>query len=173
MWCRVALLRTDVSEELIAWWWRWYFPRKRRFLQEPDGVTSQNTAFVIEKYWRLSQSTRHFENCGSKGWVSEYEYQVFDINIAQPKSWKKRKCICPEFMENSGFTIGHFIPTCQLPTHHMTLWVSDKTHEGNVIYKPMTNCLSHLDFDTENCLNIISTPNWEFTYFSYSTLRRF
>jgi hypothetical protein len=80
MWRRVALVRTDVSEEHIAsiirmqsirelgttlavnaivakkyrmlslflarwlfptWWWRWYVPLKRRFIQEPHGITSQ------------------------------------------------------------------------------------------------------------------------------------
>jgi hypothetical protein len=38
----VALLRADVSEELVhrflsPWWWRSQVPPKRRFLQEPDG----------------------------------------------------------------------------------------------------------------------------------------
>jgi hypothetical protein len=70
---RVALVRTDVSEELGAsifrvtrigelgtmlaaatflvhgllspWWWRRYVPPKRLFLQEPHGVTSQKTPF--------------------------------------------------------------------------------------------------------------------------------
>jgi hypothetical protein len=32
---------------LSPWWWRWYFPPKCWFLQEPHGVTSQRTAFFI------------------------------------------------------------------------------------------------------------------------------
>jgi hypothetical protein len=69
---RVTLVRTDVQEERSAsiitvtrigvlgtlaitsnvvpssrflshWWWRRYVPPKRRFLQEPHGVTSQKT----------------------------------------------------------------------------------------------------------------------------------
>jgi hypothetical protein len=76
MLCRVALVRTDVSEEHSAsiiratviselgtlavtiirrtlrintssWWWRLSFPPKHRFLQEPHGVTFQKTAFFI------------------------------------------------------------------------------------------------------------------------------
>jgi hypothetical protein len=60
MWHRGVLVTTDVSEERIAsttrvkttcelgpspWWRRRYVPPKRRFLQEPHGVTSQKTAF--------------------------------------------------------------------------------------------------------------------------------
>jgi hypothetical protein len=30
---------------ISLWWWRLYVPTKRRFLQEPHGVTSQKTAF--------------------------------------------------------------------------------------------------------------------------------
>jgi hypothetical protein len=62
---RVALVRTDISEGrsssqrgllvtanvvhrlLSPWWWRRYIPTKRRFLQEPHGVTSQRTAFFF------------------------------------------------------------------------------------------------------------------------------
>jgi hypothetical protein len=92
--CRVVLVRTSISEELIAsimtvksvselgttlaaiinwntlslsivqlllltvflacwlfspWWYRGYVPLKRRFLQEPHGVTSQKTAFFEER----------------------------------------------------------------------------------------------------------------------------
>jgi hypothetical protein len=39
---RVALVRTDVSEDFSA-----YFPPKRRLLQEPHGVTFQKTPFFI------------------------------------------------------------------------------------------------------------------------------
>jgi hypothetical protein len=45
---RVALVRTDVSEKHSASWrWRREIPPKRRFLQDPHGVTSQKTAFFI------------------------------------------------------------------------------------------------------------------------------
>jgi hypothetical protein len=69
---RVALVRTDVSEErsasfirvrrigeletialflvhriLSPWWRNRYVPPKRRFLQEPRGETSQKTPFFI------------------------------------------------------------------------------------------------------------------------------
>jgi hypothetical protein len=55
----VALVESDVSDERIAsffviarwflspWWWRWYVPPKRRFLQEPRSVTSQKREFFI------------------------------------------------------------------------------------------------------------------------------
>jgi hypothetical protein len=43
---RVALVRTDVSVERIASIVR----AKRRFLQEPDDVTSQKTAFIIRQF---------------------------------------------------------------------------------------------------------------------------
>jgi hypothetical protein len=70
MFHRVALVRTDVSEErstsiirvtrimrrllvtanvpsspLSPWWWRCYVPPKHRFFQEPHVITSQKTAF--------------------------------------------------------------------------------------------------------------------------------
>jgi hypothetical protein len=69
MWHHVARVRTDVSEEWIssiirleiiwelafilaswlfpAWWWSRYVPPKRRFLQEPHGVTSQETTLFM------------------------------------------------------------------------------------------------------------------------------
>jgi hypothetical protein len=42
MLCHVALVRTDVSEELNA-----YVPPKRRFLQEPHGVPSQKKTRIL------------------------------------------------------------------------------------------------------------------------------
>jgi hypothetical protein len=33
-----------------TWWWRRYIPQERRFLQDPDGVTSQKTAFFLTNY---------------------------------------------------------------------------------------------------------------------------
>jgi hypothetical protein len=69
MLCRVALVRINVAEEhsaciirvtriskltlliarqfLSAWWWRRYILLKRRFLEEPYGITSQKTAFFM------------------------------------------------------------------------------------------------------------------------------
>jgi hypothetical protein len=84
---RVALVRTDVSEErgasiirvtrigglgttlavtsnrrfLSPWWWRRYVPPKRRFLQEPHGVTSQKMAFFIVTAVKTSNLTLHVE----------------------------------------------------------------------------------------------------------------
>jgi hypothetical protein len=70
LWCLVAAVRTDVSEELIAsiitvlqllwrffppWLRRQCVPPKRRFLQESHSVTSHNTAFFI--HTSTSEST--------------------------------------------------------------------------------------------------------------------
>jgi hypothetical protein len=47
----VAIVGTDVLEErsasIIKITWRRYVPPKRRFLQEPHGVTYQKTALFI------------------------------------------------------------------------------------------------------------------------------
>jgi hypothetical protein len=48
---RVALVRTDVSEELTT-------PPKRRLLQEPHGVTSQKTQFFIVTAVKTSNLTK-------------------------------------------------------------------------------------------------------------------
>jgi hypothetical protein len=61
MWRRVALVRTNVSEELIHSiirvarigdfcypdYWKWCIPLKRWFFLEPHGVTFQQTSFFI------------------------------------------------------------------------------------------------------------------------------
>jgi hypothetical protein len=77
MYCRVALVSTDVSEKYIVsiirvkriselgklvvtsktfllsrwffppWWWRRYVPPKCQFLQDPYGTISQKTVFLI------------------------------------------------------------------------------------------------------------------------------
>jgi Na+/H+ antiporter NhaA len=60
MLCRVALLRTDVSEELSAFFIRvtridelgTMLVLKLRFLQEPHGVTLQKTQF-FKKMWNV------------------------------------------------------------------------------------------------------------------------
>jgi hypothetical protein len=49
---RVALVRTDVSEELTA-----SVPPKRRFSQEPHGITSQKTQFFIVTVVKTSNLT--------------------------------------------------------------------------------------------------------------------
>jgi hypothetical protein len=51
---RVALVRTDVSEELSA-----SFIRVHRFLQEPHGVTSQKTPFSIVTAVKTSNLTKN------------------------------------------------------------------------------------------------------------------
>jgi hypothetical protein len=89
---RVALVRADVSEERSAFiirmtgigevgttlavtsnrftlhrnnLWRRYIPPKRRFLEEPHGVTSQKTVFFILRNVGSSPSTRclSYEDC--------------------------------------------------------------------------------------------------------------
>jgi hypothetical protein len=42
---------------LSTWWWRRYVPKKRRFLQEPHGVTSQKTPFFIATAVKTSNLT--------------------------------------------------------------------------------------------------------------------
>jgi hypothetical protein len=40
--------RASVAQRFLSpCWWRCYVPPKRRFLQEPNGVTSQKTIFFI------------------------------------------------------------------------------------------------------------------------------
>jgi hypothetical protein len=41
------LLTLIPSPQFLPWWWRRYVPPKCRYLQEPHGVTSQNTPFLI------------------------------------------------------------------------------------------------------------------------------
>jgi hypothetical protein len=44
----VVLIRTTLllaRQFLSSWWWRWYIPLKRRFLQAPYCVTSHKTAY--------------------------------------------------------------------------------------------------------------------------------
>jgi hypothetical protein len=49
----LAQLATDVRcEEMYVWLWRRYVPPKRRFLQESHGVTSQKTAYFIVTPWK-------------------------------------------------------------------------------------------------------------------------
>jgi hypothetical protein len=56
---RVALVRTDFSEELSASFIRvTRIDPKRRFLQEPHGVTSQKTPFFIVTAVKTSNLTQ-------------------------------------------------------------------------------------------------------------------
>jgi hypothetical protein len=64
MLCHVALVRTDVSEELGASFIRatrigelGTTPPKRRFLQEPHGITFQKTPFFIVTAVKTSNLT--------------------------------------------------------------------------------------------------------------------
>jgi hypothetical protein len=43
---------------LVLWWWRRYVPPKHQFLQEPHGVTSQQTAFYKVTVVKVSNLTR-------------------------------------------------------------------------------------------------------------------
>jgi hypothetical protein len=47
----------DNSPILSLWWWRRYVLPKRRFLQEPYGITSQKTAFFIVTTVKTSNLT--------------------------------------------------------------------------------------------------------------------
>jgi hypothetical protein len=47
-----VLLALSVARRFLSsWWWRRYVPRKRRFLQEPQGVASQKTA--VFRNWNV------------------------------------------------------------------------------------------------------------------------
>jgi hypothetical protein len=55
---------------LSPWWWRRNVPPKHRFLQEPQDVTSQKTAFLIVTAVRTSNLTNYTSlldgfQCGS------------------------------------------------------------------------------------------------------------
>jgi hypothetical protein len=87
MFRRVALVRTDVSEELSApsirvprigdrflspSWWRRYVPPKRRLLQEPHGITSQKTPFFKVTAVKTSNLT--------KTWESEFRIRAWRVD---------------------------------------------------------------------------------------------
>jgi hypothetical protein len=42
---------------LSPWWWRRYIPQKRRFLQEPQGITFYKSAFLIATAVKTSNLT--------------------------------------------------------------------------------------------------------------------
>jgi hypothetical protein len=61
---RVALVRTDVSDERIASIKvTIHIPPKRLFLQEPHNVTSQKTAFFMSKCGQASVPELSAEKC--------------------------------------------------------------------------------------------------------------
>jgi hypothetical protein len=98
---RVVLFTTDVSEERITtimvtgideqklatavfWWWRLYVPPKRRFLQEPRGVTSQKTAFfVLSFFCRNNRSIIKSLSCLC--------HRVSSLIVARQRVRKQRK----------------------------------------------------------------------------------
>jgi hypothetical protein len=123
---RVVLVRTDVSEELTTpfirvtrlgelgtavalflahvflspWWRRRYVPPKRRFLQEPHGVTSQKTTFFIVTAVKTSNLTWYTylhthvsisEHLHSIGHSSNKLLMVLgstvDVDIGQRQDW--------------------------------------------------------------------------------------
>jgi hypothetical protein len=45
--CQLLLTLSLAHRFLSPWWWRRYFPLKRRFLNEPQGVASNKTTFFI------------------------------------------------------------------------------------------------------------------------------
>jgi hypothetical protein len=45
--CQLLLTLFLAHRSLSPWWWRRYDPPKRRLLQEPRGVTSQKTPFLL------------------------------------------------------------------------------------------------------------------------------
>jgi hypothetical protein len=52
---------TILLTDFLPWWWRSYVPLKRRFLQDPYGVTFQKTAFVVVtavETWYLIKSNK-------------------------------------------------------------------------------------------------------------------
>jgi hypothetical protein len=53
-WLLVTASVVPSSQFLSPWWWRRYVPPKRRFLQEPHGVTSQKTPFFIVTIMKTS-----------------------------------------------------------------------------------------------------------------------
>jgi hypothetical protein len=52
-----------VTRFLSPWWWRRQVSPKRRFLQEPHGVTSQMTAFFIVTAMQTPNLTLLFHDC--------------------------------------------------------------------------------------------------------------
>jgi hypothetical protein len=55
---RSVLLTLFLARQFLSRWrWRRHVPMKRRFLQEPDGVTSQKTSFFIVTAVKTSNLT--------------------------------------------------------------------------------------------------------------------
>jgi hypothetical protein len=54
--CKNRRLEERIAS-IISWWWRWYVPPKRRFLQDPHVVTSLKTAFFLVTALKTSDLT--------------------------------------------------------------------------------------------------------------------
>jgi hypothetical protein len=121
---RVALVRTDVSEEpgasfirvtkigelgttqavtnnrrtlqsfvpshwfLSPWWRRRWVPPKRRFLQEPHGVTSQKTRFCIVSAVKTSRLTWYFPLYLFGGVFTLNTVPLLKVSVAFHKSFQ-------------------------------------------------------------------------------------
>jgi hypothetical protein len=101
---RVALVRTDVSEELSASIIR--VPLKRRFLQEPHGVTSQKMPFFIVTTVKTSNLTYNHLDCGILyhatshygSWLSVFQMNML-LPSFTPRQWGEHtslKCLYPD-----------------------------------------------------------------------------
>jgi hypothetical protein len=116
---RKALVRTDVSEErsvsIIIKVTRIgelrktlavgrYVPPKRRFLQEPHGVTFQKTAFFIVTAVKISHLTGHFDRP-----TQRFVPKSTDINLNQPSpDFTPRTCTRRD-VTNQTHTIEWFM----------------------------------------------------------------
>jgi hypothetical protein len=70
-------LRRTTGYFLARWllppWWRGYVPPKRRFLHEPQGVTSQKTSFYSHSRENLKSYI------ALTGWSLQQRYNVFPV----------------------------------------------------------------------------------------------
>jgi hypothetical protein len=127
----VAVVRTDVSDELSAsfiratrigglgttlvvtlavflspWWRRRYFPPKRRFLQEPHGVTSQKTpffmwgkCFLVLSLYEYSSTCLH---CTVLNW--RHRVNVPGFSSRAILGFEPRRIPWPQFSSSLSFT---------------------------------------------------------------------
>jgi hypothetical protein len=121
---RVALVRTEVLEELSAsfirvsriselgitlavtsvflvhwflspWWRRRYVTPKRRFLQEPHGVTSQKTQFFIVTAVKTPNLTCPPVHRFTLHTVSQYSLSIIRVSLAErrPRRYCQRRIV--------------------------------------------------------------------------------